>query len=81
MLTFSIGTVLMVFLGSDLLTSAAAVASNMGGVGSGIGSVGAFGNYSAFSDASKILLSLLMLIGRLELTTVLILFTRIFWKG
>lgn len=81
MLTFSVGTVLMVFLGSDLLTSAAAVASNMGGVGSGIGSVGAFGNYSAFSDASKILLSLLMLIGRLELTTVLILFTRIFWKG
>lgn len=81
MLTFSIGTVLMVFLGSDLFTSAAAVASNMGGVGTGIGSVGAFGNYSAFSDASKILLSLLMLIGRLELTTVLILFTRIFWKG
>ena len=81
MLTFSIGTVLMVFLGSDLFTSAAAVASNMGGVGTGIGSVGAFGNYSAFSDASKIPLSLLMLIGRLELTTVLILFTRIFWKG
>ncbi|MDR2927700.1 MAG: TrkH family potassium uptake protein [Cytophagaceae bacterium] len=80
LLTIIAGTIAMVFLGEDLLTAVGAVSANMGGVGIGIGTVGPAGNYAHIHDAGKILLSFLMLIGRLEMTTVLILFTRIFWK-
>lgn len=80
MLTFTVGSIFMVFLGHDFLTSIGSVAANMGGVGPGIGSVGPASNYAHIHDAGKIILSFLMIIGRLELTTVLILFTRIFWQ-
>jgi trk system potassium uptake protein TrkH len=78
-LTFTIGSIIMSFLGEDILTSVGAVAANMGGVGPGIGTVGPVSNYAHIHDVGKIVLSLLMIIGRLELTTVLILFTRLFW--
>ena len=52
----------------------------MGGVGPGIGTVGPAATYAHMPDAGKVLLSFLMLIGRLELTTVLILFTSTFWE-
>ena len=80
MITFCVGSVLLVFLGADFLTSIGAVASSLGGVGMGIGNVGAFNSYAEFSDAAKLLLSLLMIIGRLELSTVLILLTSQFWR-
>lgn len=79
MATFTVGSLLMAFLGEDVLTSVGAVAANMGGVGPGIGSVGPVSNYAHIHDAGKVLLSFLMIVGRLELSTVLILFTRLFW--
>lgn len=80
LLTFTAGSIIMVFLGEDVLTSVGAVAANMGGVGPGIGTVGPAATYAHMPDAGKVLLSFLMLIGRLELTTVLILFTSTFWE-
>lgn len=77
--TFTIGSIIMSFLGEDILTSVGAVAANMGGVGPGIGSVGPASNYAHIHDAGKVLLSFLMIVGRLELSTVLILFTSLFW--
>lgn len=80
LLTFTFGSVIMVFLGEDTLTAVGSVAANMGGVGPGIGSVGPASSYAGIHEAGKVVLSFLMLIGRLELTTVLILFTGLFWE-
>lgn len=68
------------FIGHDLETSLGAVAATLGNIGPGIGKVGPADNYAFFSDFGKWLLSFLMLIGRLELFTVLVLFTSSFWK-
>jgi len=80
LLTFTFGSILMVLLGEDTLTAVGSVAANMGGVGPGIGSVGPASSYANIHEAGKVVLSLLMIIGRLELTTVLILFTGLFWE-
>lgn len=80
MLTFTFGSVLMVFLGEDILTAIGSVAGNMGCIGPGLGSVGPAGNYADIHQAGKVVLSALMIIGRLELTTVFILFSKMFWE-
>ncbi len=77
---FVIGTVLMTLFGSDIQTSAGAVATTMGGIGPGLGIVGPVSNFAALPDLSKVLLSILMIVGRLEIYTVLLIFTRGIWK-
>lgn len=77
---FLIGTLILVASGIDPVTSASAVAASIGNVGPGLGTVGPMNNYAHFSDFIKIILSLVMIIGRLEIYTVFILFTRSFWK-
>lgn len=79
LLTFTFGSILMVLLGEDTLTAVGSVAANMGGVGPGIGLVGPASSYANIHEVGKVVLSFLMIIGRLELTTVLILFTSLFW--
>lgn len=74
------GVIVVSFLGNDLETSIGAVAATLGNIGPGIGNVGPSDNYAFFSDFGKWFLSFLMLIGRLELFTVLVLFTASFWK-
>ena len=64
---------------SPLESFSAAVAS-ITNLGPGLGSVGPAGNYQALSDLQLNILSSLMLIGRLELFTVFVLFSRAFWK-
>jgi trk system potassium uptake protein len=77
---FLVGTVFIVITGPDLITSASAVAASIGNVGPGLGTVGPLGNYSLFPGVSKIILSLLMIVGRVEIIAVLTLFTKSFWK-
>ncbi len=79
MIFFS-GMLLLSLENVDLITTASAVASCLGNVGPGFNLVGPMLNYSLFSDASTLLLAILMLIGRLELFTILLLFTRQFWN-
>lgn len=67
-------------LGHDLNTSIGAVAATLGNIGPGIGNVGPAQNYADFSIAGKWFLSFLMLVGRLELFTVLVLFSPMFWR-
>jgi trk system potassium uptake protein TrkH len=67
-------------LGNDLNTSIGAVAATLGNIGPGIGGVGPALNYADFPTAGKWFLSFLMLVGRLELFTVLVLFSPIFWR-
>ena len=67
-------------LGTDIITSISAVASAVGNVGPGIGKVGPSFSFNDIPNIGKWILSLLMLMGRLELFTVCLLFTPYFWK-
>lgn len=77
---FIIGTALVVLAGSDPVTSASSVASCMAGIGPGLGTIGPMSNYAAMPYISKVVLSLLMIIGRLEIITAFALFSRSFWR-
>jgi trk system potassium uptake protein len=74
------GAVFLTILGVDLETSVGAVLATLGGIGPGIGEVGPAGNFSLIPDTGKILLSFIMILGRLELITLLVLLTPGFWK-
>ena len=80
LMTFAVGTVVVSVLGLDFMSALGAVATSLGNVGPGIGSVGPIDNFAHLPDAIKWVLSVLMLMGRLELFTVLVLFTPYFWK-
>jgi trk system potassium uptake protein TrkH len=67
-------------MGYDLDSSFGAVAATLGNIGPGIGAVGPVENYNHIPAFGKWFLSFLMLIGRLELFTVLMLFSPGFWK-
>jgi len=75
-----VSMVVMSILGNDLNTSIGAVAATLGNIGPGIGKVGPALNYSEMHVAGKWFLSFLMLVGRLELFTVLVLFSPMFWR-
>ena len=75
-----IGTLLMMAMGVGAEESMGCVISSIGNMGPGLGETGPAYSWNALPDAAKWLLSLLMLLGRLELFTVLLLFTPDFWK-
>lgn len=77
---FGIGSLILSIIGLNFESSVGAVASALGNIGPGFGSVGPMLNYGLVPDAGKWLLSFLMLLGRLELFTVLILFSAAFWN-
>jgi len=79
-LIFFAGTFIMTLLGLDFETAIGATIASLGNIGPGIGAVGPAENYSALPGAAKWLASFLMLLGRLELFTVIILFSPSFWK-
>lgn len=69
-------------LGLDFLTAVSGAATSIANVGPGLGEViGPAGNFAPLPDAAKWLLCFGMLLGRLELFTVLILFVPAFWRG
>jgi trk system potassium uptake protein TrkH len=79
-LTVMISTGVISAMGYDLESSLGAVAATLGNIGPGIGAVGPAENYAHIPVFGKWFLSFLMLIGRLELFTVLILFAPSFWE-
>ena len=64
----------------DMVTNATAVSACMNNIGPGLEIVGPTGNYSLFCDASKLILTLDMLAGRLELFPILMIFAPTTWK-
>jgi len=80
MLIFIFGSFIMSMLGLDFITAMGAVATCLANVGPGIGAVGPVANFAHVPDLGKWFLSAFMLLGRLELFTVLILFSASFWK-
>ncbi len=81
LLIFVFGAFVLSIMGYDFETSLGAVATCLGNVGPGIGKVGPVNNFAFFSPFAKIFLSFIMLLGRLELFTILILFTPFFWRA
>ncbi len=62
-----IGTLILSSMGIDLMTSFSAITASLGNVGPGFGSVGSLSNYAHLPDTAKVVCSLAMLMGRLEL--------------
>ncbi|MDA3941934.1 MAG: TrkH family potassium uptake protein [Bacteroidetes bacterium] len=79
-LIFSMGMLALSALGLDFQTAVGASIASLGNIGPGIGNVGPVDNYAFMPLMAKWLLTFMMLLGRLEIFTVLILFSPQFWK-
>jgi len=80
LMTYAFGVIVLTALGVDFTTSLGAVATSLGNIGPGLGTVGPVDNFAHLSASVKWVLSFFMLVGRLELFTVLMLFTPFFWR-
>jgi trk system potassium uptake protein TrkH len=80
MITWLIGCVIISMSGIDLLTCASATILTLGNIGIGFGNIGPTGTFAMFPLWAKWVFSFLMLVGRLELFTVYVIFSRTFWK-
>ena len=80
MLLFIIGALVLGFLGLDFESAIGGAASSLGNVGPALGSLNPVSNFNGLPDLAKWWCGFLMLAGRLELFTVLILLTPYFWK-
>ncbi len=74
------GFLAMSALGLDQVTALSSVVATLGNVGPGLGLIGPTANYLYIPPLGKVVLIVCMLVGRLELFTVLVLFTPSFWK-
>ena len=81
MLSFIVGALGFALLGLDFQSAVGVAASSLGNVGPALGEFGPSHNFFAMPTAGKWWAAFLMLIGRLELFTVLILFTPFFWRN
>ena len=77
---FVFGSVVLAMMGLDFMTAIGAMATSLGNVGPGIGDVGPVDNFAWLPSHIKVFLSFVMLVGRLEIFTVLVLFTPYFWR-
>lgn len=77
---FFVSVVIFTIMEPDLESSMGAVATCLGNIGPGLGKLGPVDNFFHIQPVEKWFLSFLMLLGRLELFTVLVLFSPSFWK-
>ena len=80
MLLFIIGALVLSFIGLDFISAVGGAASALGNVGPALGSLNPLSNFNGLPDIGKWWCGFLMLAGRLELFTVLILLSPYFWK-
>lgn len=81
-LVLALTTLFLAATGLDLLTSLSGAATALANVGPGLGDmIGPAGNFAAVSDSGKWILGFAMILGRLELLTVMVLLTPVFWRG
>jgi len=79
-LLFIAGATALALLGVDFVTALGASAATVGNIGPGLGAVGPTDNYGWMSDSALVVMSFLMLVGRLEIYTVLLLFHPETWR-
>jgi trk system potassium uptake protein TrkH len=75
---FIVIMLLLMATGLDFTTAFSAVAASLNNLGPGLGQVAS--NYAGIGDTAKVLLCIAMLLGRLEVFTLLVLFTPMFWR-
>lgn len=80
LLLFIFGSLFMSLCGLDFMTSISSTAASLGNIGPGMAGVGPYENYQFMPDFGKWTLILLMLLGRLEIFTILIILIPEFWK-
>jgi trk system potassium uptake protein TrkH len=81
LLIFFIGALALSLTGLDFITAFSGSIAALGNIGPGLGpQIGPAGNYAAINDTAKWILAFLMLIGRLDLFTVLVLLSPHFWQ-
>ena len=73
-------TVLLTLMGIDMTDSFTSSVASMGNVGPGFGNVGSLGNYSDFPMVGKFILTIQMLLGRLEIYSLLLIFVLYRWR-
>jgi len=78
--TIMVLTFALLATGLDLVSSFSAAMGSVNNVGPGLGAVGPSTNFAALSDAQTWICTIAMLIGRLEIFSVLVLFTGTFWR-
>lgn len=79
--SWGLGTLLLTLEGGNLVTAGTAAIATLGNVGPGLSAVGPVENFAFFSTTSKLLMILLMLLGRLEVYAIAALFTWRFWRS
>ncbi len=79
MLTHGVGTIVLAAMGYDLVTALSAALAAMSSIGPGLGEVGPASHYGHMSPAAHLMLSVLMLLGRLEFYTLLVLIAPSTW--
>ena len=77
---FFIGGMCLLATGLDPASAFSASITSMGGIGPGLGTIGPASNFAHLSDLAKIILPILMIIGRLEILSFTVMFTSNFWK-
>ena len=77
---FVFTAIILSFTGLDIETALTASAAAIGNIGPGLGTIGPYENWGHLTDLAKWLTSFCMLLGRLEIFTVVVLFSRSFWK-
>ncbi|MBQ6770999.1 MAG: TrkH family potassium uptake protein [Bacteroidales bacterium] len=80
-LVFIVGAIILLLTGIDFNTAIGASVATLSNVGTGIGTVGPGGSYVLFPLGTKWVLMLLMLLGRVELFSLITLFSRSFWRN
>ncbi len=80
LIIFFIGGMCLLATGLDPASAFSASITSMGGIGPGLGTIGPASNFAHLSDAAKLILPILMIIGRLEVLSFLVIFTPSFWK-
>ena len=82
LITFAVSAMALSLTGLDALTALSGAGSAVSNVGPGLGAmIGPSGNYHELNDAAKWILSVTMLVGRLEILSVLVLFSPAFWRA
>ncbi len=80
-LVFLAGAIVLLFTGTDFSTAIGASVATLSNVGTGVGLVGPGGSYVAFPLGAKWILMLLMILGRVELFSLITLLSRSFWRN
>ena len=81
MLTFAVCSAIVIFLGADIVTGISATAATLGNVGPGFNQVGPMSHFGDLHPVSRIVLTLAMWIGRLEVLTVLVILRPEAWRS